>query len=53
MDRNKLRIIRTQGPTQAEWEELRPIIEKLYKHENKTEGDVRRILLDQYRFSVT
>lgn len=53
MNYDKARVVRTQGPSQAEWEQLRPVIEQLYRTENKTENEVRKILLDKHNFSVT
>ncbi|KAK5096566.1 hypothetical protein LTS08_007439 [Lithohypha guttulata] len=53
MSDERSRVTRSQGPTQNEWEELRPIIERHYKHENKTENQVRRILLEEHGVPIT
>lgn len=54
MATSKVRIIRrSQGPSQDEWERIRPVVERLYKHENKTENEVRRILLEQHDMAIT
>jgi hypothetical protein len=37
-----------QGPSNDDWERLRPDIERLYIDENRTLEDVMRIMTDEY-----
>lgn len=47
------RVTRSQGPSPEQWEDLRPIIERCYKTQNQTADEVRRLLQQQYGFTVT